>query len=51
MLDGKPPSATANTFAHVPFGTHELTATLDDYEPLKEQIQIGSGMNPVLGGS
>ena len=40
LLDGKPPQAPANTFTHVPFGTHQLTATLDDYEPIKQDIEV-----------
>src|SRR5258708_12039549 len=28
LLDGKPPQSP-NTFTHVPFGTHQLTATLN----------------------
>ncbi|MBV8175424.1 MAG: PEGA domain-containing protein, partial [Verrucomicrobia bacterium] len=46
LLDGKPPQAPPNTFTHVPFGPHQLTATLDDYEPLKQEIQIRRGMTP-----
>ena len=45
LLDGKPPQAP-NTFTHVPFGTHQLTATLDTYEPIKQDIEVHSGMTP-----
>ena len=48
LLDGKPPQARLNTFTHVPFGTHQLTATLDDYEPIKQDIQVRRGMNPEI---
>src|SRR5271165_1878748 len=46
LLDGKPPQAPSNTFTRVPFGTHQLTATLDDYEPIKQDIEVRRGMNP-----
>ncbi len=46
LLDGKPPTGPANTFTHVPFGTHRLTATLDNYEPIKQDIEVRSGMAP-----
>src|SRR5260221_2535524 len=48
LLDGKPPQGPSNTFAHVPFGTHQLTATLDSYEPFKQDIDVRSGMNPKI---
>ncbi len=48
LLDGKPPQAPPNTFTHVPFGTHQLTATLDDYEPIKQDIQVRRGMTPQI---
>ena len=48
LLDGKPPQAPANTFTHVPFGTHQLTATLDDYEPIKQDIEVRRGMTPQI---
>jgi TPR repeat protein/predicted Ser/Thr protein kinase len=48
LLDGKPPQAPPNAFTHVPFGTHELTATLDDYEPVKQEIQVRKGMAPEI---
>jgi serine/threonine protein kinase/tetratricopeptide (TPR) repeat protein/chaperone required for assembly of F1-ATPase len=44
LLDGKPPQAAPNTFTHVPFGTHELRATLDDYEPIKQELEVRQGM-------
>src|SRR5258708_14246360 len=40
LLDGKPPPGPANTFTRVPFGTHQLTATLDNYEPIKQDIEV-----------
>ena len=48
LLDGKPPQAPSNTFTHVPFGTHQLTATLDDYEPIKQDIEVRRGMTPKI---
>jgi len=48
LLDGKPPQAPLNTFTHVPFGTHELTATSDDYEPIKQDIEVRRGMSPEI---
>ena len=46
LLDGKPPQVPPNTFTHVPFGPHQLSATLDNYEPIREEIQIRGGMSP-----
>jgi serine/threonine protein kinase/tetratricopeptide (TPR) repeat protein len=43
FLDGKPPESPPNTFTHVPFGTHQLTASLEDYEPLRQEIQVHKG--------
>src|SRR6266446_6299213 len=37
-----------NTFTHVSFGTHQLTATLDDYEPIKQDLQVSRGMTPEI---
>ena len=48
LLDGKPPQAPPNTFTHVPFGPHQLTATLDRYEPLKQEIEVHGGMSPKI---
>jgi TPR repeat protein len=48
LLDGKPPQAASNTFTHVPFGTHQLSATLDDYEPIKQDIEVRKGMTPKI---
>src|SRR5258708_38211824 len=48
FLDGKPPSGLANTFTHVPFGTHQLMATLDSYEPVKQDIEVRRGMVPEI---
>ena len=47
LLDGKPPQSP-NTFTHVPFGTHQLTATLNDYEPIKQDIEVRKGMVPEI---
>lgn len=48
FLDGKSPPAPSNTFTHVPFGTHQLTATLDNYEPIKQDIEVRRGMTPQI---
>jgi len=43
LLDNKSPDSPPNTFSHVPFGKHQLTAALDNYEPLEQEIEVGSG--------
>ena len=48
LLDGKPPQVPPNTFTHVPFGTHQLSATLENYEPIKQDIQVRAGMSPEI---
>jgi TPR repeat protein len=48
LLDGKPPQSPPNTFTHVPFGPHQLTATLDDYESIKQDLQVHGGMRPEI---
>ena len=48
LLDGKPPQVPPNTFTHVPFGSHRLSATLDNYEPIKQDIQVRGGMSPEI---
>jgi serine/threonine protein kinase/TPR repeat protein/arginase family enzyme len=48
LLDGKPPQILPNTFTHVPFGTHQLSAALDDYEPIKQNIDVRRGMAPQI---
>ena len=48
LLDGRPPQIPPNTFTHVPFGTHRLSATLDNYEPLEQDLQVRRGMNPEI---
>ena len=48
LLDGKPPENPPNTFTHVPFGTHQITANLADYEPLKQEIDVRRGMVPTV---
>jgi len=48
LLDGKPPDIAPNTFSHVPFGTHQITANLPDYEPLKQEIEVRRGMVPTV---
>src|SRR6202042_1653435 len=44
LLDGRPPQVPPNTFTHVPFGTHRLSVTLDNYEPIEQEVQIRRGM-------
>jgi TPR repeat protein len=44
LLDGKPPVGPGNSFTHVPFGMHQLTATLDNYQPVKQDIEVRRGM-------
>ncbi|MBV9642697.1 MAG: PEGA domain-containing protein [Verrucomicrobia bacterium] len=48
LMDGKPPQVLPNTFAHVPFGPHQVSATLDDYEPFKQEVQVRREMNPEI---
>src|SRR5205085_12063572 len=48
LLDGKPPQEPPNTFTHVPFGKHRLTATLDNYEPITQDLQVREGMSPKI---
>src|SRR5262249_49444577 len=47
LLDGKPPQ-TPNTFTHVPFGPHQLSASLKDFEQLSEPLAGGRGMSPEI---
>jgi serine/threonine protein kinase/Tfp pilus assembly protein PilF len=44
LLDGKPPDSPPDTFTHVPFGTHQLIATLNKYQPIKKSIDVRQGM-------
>src|SRR5438552_14062698 len=48
LLDGEPPQAPPNTFTRVPFGSHQITATLEDFEPIKQEIQVRKGMAPQI---
>jgi hypothetical protein len=48
LLDGKPPQVPPDTFTHVPFGSHQFSATLDNYEPFKQDIQVRRGMSPEI---
>jgi PEGA domain. len=48
LLDGKPPQEPSNTFTHVPFGKHQITATLDGYQPIKQDIEMRRGMVPEI---
>ena len=42
LLDGLPPDQPPGTFSKIPFGTHKLTVTLEDYETFYQELQIGS---------
>jgi serine/threonine protein kinase/TPR repeat protein len=48
LLDNKPPDTPPNTFTHVPFGKHQLAATLENYEPLQQEIEVADGMSPEI---
>jgi serine/threonine protein kinase/TPR repeat protein len=48
LLDNKPPDSPPNTFTHVPFGKHQLVATQDEYEPLQQEIEVGSTTSPEI---
>jgi TPR repeat protein len=48
LLDDKPPQIPPNTFIHVPFGSHQLSASLDGYEPVKQELAVVAGMNPEI---
>ena len=48
LLDNKPPDSPPNTFSHIPFGKHQLAATLEDYEPVEQEIEIGSETLPEI---
>jgi TPR repeat protein len=48
LLDGTPPQSPPNTFTHVPFGAHQLSATLENYEPLKQDVEVRAGMSPEI---
>jgi serine/threonine protein kinase/TPR repeat protein len=48
LLDNKPPDSPPNTFSHIPFGKHQLAATLEDYEPIEQEIEIGSKTLPEI---
>ena len=40
LLDDNPPNQPPDTFAKIPFGKHQLTATLDGYEAFYQELQI-----------
>ena len=48
LLDNKPPDSPPNRFSHIPFGKHQLVATLEDYEPAEQEIEIGSQTLPEI---
>jgi serine/threonine protein kinase/TPR repeat protein len=48
LLDGKPPQKPPNTFTHVPFGAHRLTATLDNFQPAQQDIQVRQDTAPAI---
>ena len=41
-LDENPPNEPPNTFTGIRFGKHQLTANLDGYEPIYEELEIDS---------
>src|SRR5260370_41904645 len=45
LLDGNPPQVRPNVFTHVPFGPHQLSVILDNYEPIKQNIDVRRGMS------
>jgi serine/threonine protein kinase len=47
-LDDKAPQVSPNTFTHVPFGSHQLSVTLDGYEPVKQELEVRRGMAPEI---
>jgi serine/threonine protein kinase/TPR repeat protein len=51
LLDGAPPQQTPGIFTHVPFGRHQLTASLAGYLPFTRDIQVRAGMNPTISVS
>jgi TPR repeat protein len=48
FLDGKPPDVFPNTFRHVHFGVHQLSAVLDSHEVVKQDIQVHKGTGPEI---
>ena len=48
LLDGKPPQKLPNTFTHVPFGAHRLTAALDNFQPAQQDIQVRPDTAPEI---
>ena len=48
LLDEQPPQSPPNIFTHVPFGMHQLSATLENYEPLKQDLEVRAGMSPEI---
>jgi TPR repeat protein len=48
LLDSKPPQIPPDTFTHVPFGPHQLSVVLDNYETVKQDLQVRGGMNPEI---
>ena len=43
LMDGLPPQKPPNTFTHVPFGIHQVVASLEGYESVKQEIQVSQG--------
>ena len=45
LLDGNPPDKPPDTFTKLPLGTHQLTATLENYESIQRELKIDTA-NP-----
>jgi TPR repeat protein len=48
LLDGKPPQQPSNTFTHIPFGHHRLTATLKGYLPAQQELELDRATPPQI---
>jgi serine/threonine protein kinase/tetratricopeptide (TPR) repeat protein len=44
LLDGLSPQSPPDTFTHVHFGSHQVIATLDKYQPIRKNIDVRQGM-------
>jgi serine/threonine protein kinase/TPR repeat protein len=48
LLDGKPPQQPPGTFTQVHFGKRQLTASLDGYKPLAQDLEVRKGMDATV---
>jgi hypothetical protein len=48
LLDGKPPQQPPNTFTHIPFGHHQPTGTIDNYEPMTRDLDVDERTSPEI---